>query len=131
MTKVDSDPVKTRWFIDIDWFTANNRSLSVLLKSLLCAMCLSAIEKPLNESTIKGIIDTIQVCYSHNPDYISDRLPVLEVVFRLIVIRGNQPTELSIIAEQISKLHGGSQHMWVELLSQLLVNDQFYGFQSI
>jgi hypothetical protein len=131
MTKVDSDPVKTRWFIDIDWFTANNRSLSVLLKSLLCVKCLAAIEKPLDESAIKDIIDAIQACYSHNPDYISDRLPVLEMVFRLIVMRGNQPTELIIIAEQISKLHGGSQHMWVELLSQLLANDQFYGFQSI
>ncbi len=131
MTKVDSDSVKTRWFIDIDWFAASNRSLSILLKPLLCTKCLSAIEKPLNEGMTKDFIDAIQACYSHNPDYISDRLPILEMAFRFIVMRGNQPTELSTIAEQISKLRGGSQHMWVELLSQLFVNDQFYGFQSI
>lgn len=131
MSEESLDYIKTHWFIDLEWFEHNNRSINVLLEHLLCDRCLSSIKKTKNASSVSEFISAIRDCFDHNPNYINDRLPILEIVFRLILMSGNQPSELRLIAEQISKLRGGNPHTWAELLSRLLVNDQFYGFKPV
>lgn len=127
---ISTDQPKPRWFIDLDWYQQNNRSISALVQGCLCAKCrkqLSAEEKEITEAEL---LATIKDCCSHAPEFITGQLPILESVFRFFLANGNQPLTLEELGEQLSEQRGGDiARTSEEILSRLLKSDQYYGLR--
>ena len=129
---ISTDQPKPRWFIDLDWYQQNNRSISALAKGYLCAKChkqLSAEGKEISES---DLLSTIKDCCSHAPEFITGQLPILESIFRFFLANGNQPLTLAELGEQLSERRGGdTSRTSEEILFRLLKNNQYYGLRPV
>lgn len=128
--EISTEQPKTYWSIAPDWFRQNNRSISILIQDYLCPKCAKQLSAEGKENP-QDALATIRDCCSHVPDFITDRLPILESVFRLFLANGNQPLELEELGNQLSELRDGDIYRTSpEILSRLLRNDRYYGLQE-
>jgi hypothetical protein len=123
---------KTRWFVALDWFPQNNRSISPLIQSRLCPGCARQIREKGEAESLNAMLAKIRGCCSHAPDFINDRLPILESAFRLFLANGNKPLGLEELGRQLGELRGGDPYRTApETLLRLLKNDRYYGLQEV
>jgi hypothetical protein len=119
-----------RWFIDLNWHRKNNRSFSILARDSLCAKCRKQLKN--KELAAKDLIANIKDCCSGAPEFITERVPLLESVFRLFLANGNQPLTLEELSQRLSRRReGGGSRASVEVLSRLLASDRYYGLQPV
>jgi hypothetical protein len=118
-----------RWFIDLAWLEQHNRSL--LAQGCLCPKCAKKLTGEGEPISPAELISTIKDCCSKTPDFITDKLPILESIFRLFLANGNQPLGLEELSKQLAKWRGGdTQRTSVEILSRLLGNERYYGLRQ-
>ena len=120
-----------RWFIDLDWLEQNNRSFLVLAQGCLCSRCRERLGESKGEISAADLISNIRDCCSQTPEFITDRLPVLESIFRLFLANGNQPLDLEELVKQLSEWRGDSRRTPAEVLSRLLRNERYYGLRQV
>ena len=127
---IDSDQAEPRWFIDLDWYQQNNRSLLALAQGYLCSKCNETRKG--GEISVADLLSAIKDCCSKTPGFINPKLPVLESIFRLFLANGNQSFSLEELGKQLSERREGDTHCTSpEILSRLLSTDQYYGFRQV
>jgi hypothetical protein len=125
-------PAKTQWAISPDWLQQNNRSIVTLLKNYLCPECVRRFDTEGKESSYESLLTTIYDCCSHSKDFLSDKLPVLESIFRFFLSNRNTPVTTEELAEQLEHLHGGNAyHNSPEVLLRILRADIYYGVREL
>jgi hypothetical protein len=130
--EISTEQPKTSWAIALDWFPQNNRSASALIQNYLCPKCAKQLSAEGKEISPDTLMTTIKDCCSHTPDFINDRLPIMDGVFRLFLANGNQPLDLEELGNQLSELRGGDPYRTSpDILTRLLKNDRYYGLQEI
>ncbi|HEY54791.1 MAG TPA: hypothetical protein G4N91_00720 [Dehalococcoidia bacterium] len=129
---MSDDQPTGRWFIDLKWLEKNNRSFLVLAQGALCSQCREQMEENKKEMAAADLLANIRDCCSKVPEFITDRSPVLESVFRLFLANGNQPLELEGLSKQLAERRGGAPHAAsAAVLSRLLGNERFYGLRQV
>ena len=127
----DTEQPRLRWFIDLDWFPRNNRSFATLARDRLCPACRERLEAEATEVTDSQLIATIRDCCAKTPGFISSELPILESVFRLFLVTGNQPLDLEQLSQQLDEQLGGDSYRTSpDILSRLLGSDRYYGLRQ-
>ena len=77
-------------------------------------------------------MSNIKDCCSRTPEFINDRLPILESVFRLFLANGNQPLDLEELGKRLNEWRGGDPYRTSpETLYRLLKNDRYYGLRPV
>jgi hypothetical protein len=124
-----TEPIRSRWFIDLDWYQQSNRSFLALAQGCLCPRCRERLQA--GEISSADLLATIKDCCSKTPDFITARLPVLERIFRLFLAGGNQPLDVDELGKQLADWCGGETcGASAEVLSRLLDSDQYYGLRQ-
>ncbi|MFC1907648.1 hypothetical protein ACFLW8_06145 [Chloroflexota bacterium] len=127
-----NEEASQHWFLDIDWYQQNNRSLFTLAQHCLCYNCRERLEVSESNDSTPELLAAIKGCCSQDPDFITSRLPILESVFRLILANGNCPLELEELGNQLRERLGGDTYRTSpEMLSRLLDNDRYYGLRRV
>ena len=130
--EISIEQPKTRWAIAPDWFQENHRSISVLVQNYLCPKCDKQLSAKGKKESPDALMSAINKCCSRAPDFINDRLPILESIFRFFLTNGNQPLDIEELGKQLNTLRGGDPYRTsIETLSRLLKNDSFYGLKEI
>ena len=125
---INTDQPRPRWFIDLDWYQRNNRSFLLLARGCLCPKCRERLKVSESEMPAVDLLSTVKDCCSKSPDFITDKLPILESVFCLFLANGNQPLDLEELGGQLSEWRGGDTYSTsAEILSRLLKSDHYYG----
>jgi hypothetical protein len=123
---------ETRWAIALEWFPQNSRSLPVLIKDYLCPECSRKISSKGKQPSPETLIATIHKCCSKQNDFINDRLPILESIFRLFLRNGNRDMSLEELGHELSQLRGGDIYRTSpEALYRVLKKDGYYGLQEV
>ena len=126
---INTDQIRPRWFVDLDWYQKNNRSLLALAQGCLCLRCCEQLQE--GEISAADLLTTIKDCCSKTPDFITARLPILERIFRLFLANGNQPLDVEELGKQLTDWCGEETHRTsAEILSRLLESDQYYGLRQ-
>ncbi len=129
---ISTDQVRTRWFIDLDWYQPNNRSFFSLARNCLCSKCRKRLKVEEGEIAAADLLTAIGGCCSKEPGFISGGSPILESIFRLFLANGNQPLDLEELGNQLSERRGGDAYRTsVEMLPRLLESDQYYGLSRL
>ena len=129
---MDNGQPRSRWFIDLDWYQQARRSFFLLTRSYLCPKCRERLKADKSEIPAVELLSAIKDCCSKTPDFITDRLSVLESVFRLLLINGNQPLDPEELGRQLSEWRGGDTYRTsAEILSRLLKSDRYYGLRQV
>ena len=128
----NTEQSRPRWFIDLDWLQQNSRSFSTLVQSYLCSKCRERLKVEKGEISADDLLLAIRDCCSKTSGFITDRLPILESIFRLLLANGNQPLDLEELERRLSEWWGGEAYrISTEILSRLLENDQYYGLCQV
>ena len=92
--EINEEQPNTHWNIALDWFQQNNRSISALIQNYLCPKCTNQLNVTEKENPPDVLISAIQGCCSHVTGFITERLPILESVFRLFLAIATSPLVL-------------------------------------
>jgi hypothetical protein len=102
-----------------------------LVQGYLCAECRKKLTAEGKEVPAEELLSRIRDCCSHTPGFITERLPILESIFRLLLALGNQPLSLEELGRQLSEWRSGDTYRTSpEILSRLLKNEQYYGLRE-
>lgn len=124
-----TEQIKSRWFIDLDWYQQSKRSFLTLAEHCLCPECRKRLKE--GEISPKDLVSAIKDCCSQAENFITDNQPILERIFRLFLANGNQPLDLEELGEQLRKWRGeGVCPTSPEILSRVLESDQYYGLRK-
>jgi hypothetical protein len=125
---------ETHWAIDLDWYPQNGRSMTALLKTYLCAGCAKRTgdKGDKKEPTLKVLLANIQRCCAKEPEFFSDKLPIMESTFRIFLHNGNKPMTLKELSSELGRVRSGDIYRTSpETLMHILKNDRFYGLQQV
>ncbi|MFC2002912.1 hypothetical protein ACFLV4_03075 [Chloroflexota bacterium] len=130
--EITAEQAEPRWVIDFDWYQQNNRSLAALTRHCLCPKCREQLQTGEAEASMPDLLAAIRDCCSKAPEFVTNRLPILESVFRLILANGNQPINVMELGTQLRERLGGDTYRTSpEMLPRLLNNDRFYGLRQV
>jgi hypothetical protein len=129
--ELSEQPPETSWCISPDWFEQNNRSLSTLIRDRLCSKCITKLKDKKKAESTDAVFSVIRECYSHTPDFVNDRLPILESIFRLFLANGNQPMRIEEMGKELNRMRGVDLYRTTpENLRRLLKSDRYYGLRE-
>jgi len=133
MMKDDTNSTpEQRWAINLEWLKDNNRSLTTMVKNLLCPKCRKKLKVDQVEAKVNDIIKALKTCCSKSSDYITPTLPIQESIFRIFLANGNQPLTIEELGSQLDQRRGmDAYRASVRVLERLLKNDQHYGLQQV
>jgi hypothetical protein len=107
---------KTPFHIDFAWWEENDRDWRVFLRSLMCAEHQEVLADVPAESMIDWIdpktaevrqVDGIQHALMNHcalqPDFLNAQTTVVEGVFRLLLVNGNQPMSASELSKKLGR----------------------------
>ncbi len=98
----------------------------------MCPKCRKQLEAGKEEISAVDLLSTIRGCCSQAPGFITQRLPILESVFRLFLANNNHPLDLEELGRQLSEWRGGDTYRTsAEVLSRLLESDHYYGLRQV
>jgi hypothetical protein len=108
--------VKTPFHIDFAWWESNDRDWQVFLRSLLCpqhqealasiqeGQMIDRIDPQTGEvRSVDGIQDALMSHCALQPDFVNPHTAVVEAVFRIFLVNGNQPMDAEGLAERLHR----------------------------
>jgi len=128
---INTDQSQPRWFIDLDWYERNNRSYLLLAHRCMCPKCCEQLKTNKSEIPAVDLLSTIKDCCSKTPDFITDKLPILESIFRIFLSNGNQPLTIAELRGQLNERRGDTSRIPDDILSRLLKSDRYYGLSQV
>lgn len=158
---METETAATRYAIDKGWYAARRKSFAVMVQGRLCAADRARIgtdqeEMELDSGRRVPTVDpasgrmtfqtgrrinvrtqpelVIEQHCSQQRDYITGQQPLLEMVFRLLLARGNTPMTAAQIHQELSEWSyalNGPARTSVEALERAIRADNFYGIQPV
>ncbi len=116
------------WRIDLSWFPEHRRSFATLVEEYLCKECAKETASAEAERSDAALLERIGSCCSKQPDFISPQQPLLESVFRTLLVTGNRSLPLDMLAQLLHERRGGARIPEATLL-RLLQTDSYYGLR--
>ena len=150
--EMDEQLEPTKYYIDTGWYDQQQRSFRVVAEQRFCASCRDKVGTEVEErvptidpKTGRVVYETRSVPYGSNPiavirsccgkerGYITPDMPVLETIFRLFLLNGNQPTDLQTLRDELGlwfPLTARAHNYSVETLRRLIAGDEYYGLRE-
>lgn len=129
--EIPQEVTNKKWFIDLAWYEQNKSSFYSRVKNLLCAKCSREFARKPGKTTPKELISAINECCGNDPGFINERIPILESIFRLFLLKGNQPLTLEDQVKGLSELRGDDSRITPAILLRLLQNENYYGIRQV
>ena len=108
--------VRSTFQIDFEWWKENERDWHVYLRSLLCPAhqeSLASLEEGqmidwVDENTaevreVDGIQHALMSHCARQPEFVTQQTALVEGVFRLFLVNGNQPMSAEDLAKRLSR----------------------------
>ena len=107
---------KTPFHIDFKWWKQNERDWHIFLRTLLCPEhqdSLASLEEGqmidwVNENTaevrpVDGIQHALMSHCARQPEFLNSHTAMVEAVFRIFLVNGNQPMSAEDIAQKLNR----------------------------
>ena len=147
----EPEPPK-KYYIDTNWYDQTGRSFRVVAEKRFCPACQQKIGQETQERVpvidpktgrvvyeMRSVpfgsnpIAVIRGCCSRERGYITADMPVLEAVFRVFLLNGNQPTDLQGVRDELAQwfpLNARAHGYSVDMLRRLIKGDDYYGLRE-
>ncbi|MCL4466364.1 MAG: hypothetical protein M1401_02110 [Chloroflexi bacterium] len=152
MSTEEQEQEPQKYFIDLLWYDRHDRSFRVVAEKRFCPSCQSKIGTEVQErlptidpKTGKVVYEMRAVPFGSNPTavirsccskergFITAEMPILEAVFRVFLMNGNQPTDLGRVREDLAQwfpLTSRAHNYSTDLLRRLIEADHQYGLRE-
>lgn len=144
-------PAVRRYAIDSAWFHDTMRDFARLAESRMCVSCQSRlgteVEQRVPKTSASGRVTfenrkvpygndafaVIAGCCAQQAEYRSPRLPVMEIIFRLLLANRNAPLTLEAISQQVMEWVRPDDGRVINpsALERLILADDYYGVRPL
>ncbi len=120
--------------IDLKWHEVVGRSLEELVRSRRCPTCQDELRQGRTPPTMEQHLERIPRHCSQERGYLSDRMPIMEIIFRILLRSGNAPKTAEEVHRELSayleaRLYGRVLPLsWAE---HLLEGANPYGIRAV
>lgn len=112
------------YYVDLQWLEENQLSFATLVERCLCSR-----HQALARKKPEAVLATIARCCSQDEGYLSQRLPLLESIFRLVLAKGNQPVSAEALAAELA-LRRGESLDGAKVARLLASEPRYYGLRA-
>jgi hypothetical protein len=119
----------SQYIIDFNWYKDSKRSFSTLVQSRLCKACQNKIK--VSKATNDELVLAIKDCCSKNTGFITSKMPLLEIIFRIFLANGNEPLSAEQVFQELEECRGEGSGIAPHMINRLLDNERYYGFHNI
>lgn len=124
-------PEPPKYYVSFQRLEQLERSAVALVAARRVESCPS-MSKPLRElKDPKALVTEIARHYQDDPDYIRTDMPLMEIVFRILLSRRNEPTSLTDLHYELTERWATPVrpiNVTEEGLERVLDGDTYYGF---
>ena len=119
-----------------EFIEALGRSPGAIISERLCPTALAKVGGPaeLRAMSFKQLRALARRQCTDDPEYLSPQAPVLESVFKLLLVAPNDGLALGDLHSAISDLWATSvrpRHISIEALARILTQDRYYGLAQM
>lgn len=153
MEQATEKTTAVKYAIDLAWYELNNRSFATVAQSRMCRSCQAKLGNQVEETYValdptgKQVISgrrmtaygtnplvTIRDCCSRARGYITANMTVMEIVFRVLLARANQPLMLEELRNEMESWAGEAERIHflsLPALQRMLESDRHYGLRRL
>ena len=121
------------YFIDMDAIRALGRSPESMLLERCCDDCRASLASDQDSLSAREVMSNIVGCCSRKEDFITSQMPLMEVAFRVLIARGNDPIGLREFYHIVAEEHAtpiNPRNVTMEGFRRILERDSYYGVRS-
>ena len=129
----DNTPVNSRYHISLPRLEQLNRSAVHLIAARLTEACPSH-GQPVTGLNAETLIREIRQFHDDTPDFIRADMPIQEIIFRILLARGNDPMTLIALHRELTEQWSGAFRpisIDIQRLRRVLNADSYYGFTEL
>ncbi len=122
------------YHISFDLLEELNRSAISLLAGRRSPMSPSLLVEDQTLNSIQELLDEIAEFSAQDEDFINSNMPIQEIVFRTMLLRGNKPILLSELHHEITERWATPVrpiNVSLKNLERVLDSDNYYGFAQV
>ena len=127
----EPEPEPPKYYVSFQRLEELDRSAVALVAARRMESCPS-MSKPVHELTdAKALITEIARHYKDDPDFIKTDMPLMEIVFRILLSRRNEPTSLTDLHYELTERWATPVrpiNVTEKGLQRVLDGDNYYGF---
>lgn len=127
----ETPALERRFALSPEFIEAAGRSFDTIVEQRLCG---AARRRAQEDGDSSSSLELIRRYCGNQHDYLSPDLPIMEVLFRLYLLQGNQPATISVIREWADDYPAHADRLRYisdEALETLLSRDRYYGFRPV
>ena len=124
----------TEYQISLERLSELNRSPAPLLLARLNSACPSYGKTPAEADDPTRLMSEIRRHCRNDADFIRQEMPLQEIVFRTMLLHGDEPIPLGILHQELTERWSSPLRpitVTVSGLARILDHDVFYGFESL
>ena len=121
------------YFVDLEGIREMGRSPERMLFERHCGECKTRLAEAEALPPIKRQLREILKCCSRKEGFISTEMPLLEVAFRVLLARGNEPIGLRDLYRIVTNEWAtplNPRNITIEGFRSILDRDRYYGFRT-
>ena len=123
-----------KYFIDAARARELDHSLAVILLSRRCASCRAKLEANQENPTEEQHMKEIAKSCSTQDGFIRPEMPMQEIIFRMLLSRGNKPVNLEELHYAVTDewyTPANPRSITLDNLKRVLEYDMYYGFKEV
>ncbi len=121
------------YYISFERIEQLNRSAVAIVAARRGPSCPSLLQPEHELTDPKKLVTEIAKFCSNEPDFVRHDMPIQEMVFRMLLLRGNKPTLLEELHQDLTEKWASPTRpisITQENLNRVLASDTFYGFSQ-
>ena len=122
------------YFVDLEETRKLGRSPEHMLSERWCDESKESQAKADTLLPVKRLLREIVRCCSRKEGFISAEMPILEVAFRALLERGNEPMKIRDLYHIVAEVWAtplNPRNITVEDFHRILERDRYYGFRTV
>ena len=133
MEIAEDRPEAVLYFISFERIEQLNRSPVAIVAARRGPSCPSLLQPEHELTDPKKLVGEIAKYCSDEPGFVRHDMPIQEMVFRMLLLRGNKPTSLEELHYELTEKWASPTRpisISQENLNRVLASDTFYGFSQ-
>ena len=131
---IQEEEAPLHYYISFERLEELNRSATTLLAARRGPMSPSMLQEDHELNNPQGLVEEIAEFSATEDEFISSDMPIQEIIFRMLLVRRNEPTALTELHHELTEQWATPVrpiNVTLRSLERIMDSDNYYGFARV